>query len=219
MRPSPEPSLEALGRGLLDRCLRAILHRLRGIRTVLNGWLLMGLPDCEKLAVQRLMEEEQGLLDRLDRIRALLHEGPSVETLARGELPAIALAASFSLGTPEHGRERVPVPRDPVAGIALALWLEAQAGGSMTPLAPPPAWRIEEGRLRVELPGGAPSPVAWRARFPDLVVGEPAPGCVVFAGGLFGAAEGDYPESSSSADEAGESSVRSMNSGRGGEGQ
>lgn len=118
----------SLARDLLDRAMRATLHRLNGIHALLSGWLLIGIPPGQETAVEARLDEDRLLLARLSWLRGVLHAGVRPEVLLAGEAPRVLLAAALGLGTPEEAASRLPRFADPQAGLALALWAQAVRG-------------------------------------------------------------------------------------------
>jgi len=126
-----EPVLDSLLRELLARGFRSTLHRLRGLRGLLGGWIELGVPPGSEGRVQMRLEEDMVLLARLDWIGTMLHQAPPLKRLEAGEAPAVLLSAALGLGTPEEARERLPQIVDPAVALGLALWLQAVAPDGM----------------------------------------------------------------------------------------
>lgn len=122
--------MEPLGqpfRDLVDRCFGISLHRLRGVRGLLSGWIEIGVPEGEQKRVQHRMDEDLRLLGRLDWLRSMLHHAPPRKRVLLGEAPAVFLACALGLGTPEEAGERLPLINQPEAALALALWLQMRS--------------------------------------------------------------------------------------------
>jgi len=102
------------------------LHRLRGVRGLLSGWIEVGVPEGEQGRVHQRLEEDLLLLGRLDWLRSVLHHAPPRQRILLGEAPAVLLACALGIGTPEEAGERLPIINKPEAALALALWLQMQ---------------------------------------------------------------------------------------------
>lgn len=111
-------------RDLVDRCFSITLHRLRGVRGLISGWIEIGIPPGEEHRLRDRMEEDLQLLARLDWLRSLLHHDPPLERCYGGEAPMVLLAAALGVGTPEEAGTSMPEILSPEAAIALALWLQ-----------------------------------------------------------------------------------------------
>jgi|FLOH01.1.fsa_nt_gi hypothetical protein len=111
---------------LVDRCFSMNLHRLRGVRGLLSGWIEIGVPESEQSRLRQRMDEDLLLLGRLDWLRSMLHHAPPRQRILLGEAPAVLLACALGLGTPEEARERLPIIHQAEAAVALALWLQMQ---------------------------------------------------------------------------------------------
>jgi hypothetical protein len=120
-------ALNSIHRDLLHRAFRASLHRLRGLRALLGGWIEIGVPPGSEHRVQPRLEEDMVLLARLDWLGTMMHHAQPPARLHAGEAPQVLLAAALGLGTPEEARERLPHIVDPEAALALALWIQAKA--------------------------------------------------------------------------------------------
>lgn len=119
------PLLREYGlRDLLDRCFSITLHRLRGVRGLISGWIEVGVPPGEEHRLRERMEEDLQLLARLDWLRSLLHHDPPLERCYGGEAPMVLLAAALGVGTPEEAGTLMPDIVSPEAAVALALWLQ-----------------------------------------------------------------------------------------------
>lgn len=114
-------------RDLVDRCFSISLHRLRGVRGLLSGWIEIGVPQGEQNRVHQRMDEDLLLLGRLDWLRSLLHHSPPRQRILNGEAPAVLLACALGMGTPEEAAERLPVIEQAEASLALSLWLQMRA--------------------------------------------------------------------------------------------
>lgn len=112
---------------LVDRCFSICLHRLRGVRGLLSGWIEIGVPAGEQARVHQRMDEDLLLLGRLDWLRSLLHHAPPRQRVLLGEAPAVLLACALGMGTPEEAGNRLPEILQPEAALALALWLQIRA--------------------------------------------------------------------------------------------
>lgn len=127
---NPQSEADPFGqtfRDLVDHCFSISLHRLRGVRGLLNGWIEIGVPPGEQHRVHQRMDEDLLLLGRIDWLRALLHHSPPRQRVMKGEAPAVFLACALGLGTPEEAGQRLPVIEQPEAGLGLALWLQKRA--------------------------------------------------------------------------------------------
>ncbi|MGB0952225.1 MAG: hypothetical protein ACPG31_03290 [Planctomycetota bacterium] len=111
-------------RDLVDRCFSITLHRLRGVRGLISGWIEIGVPPGEEHRLRERMEEDLQLLARLDWLRSLLHHDPPLERCYGGEAPMVLLAAALGVGTPEEAGTSMPEILAPEAAMALALWLQ-----------------------------------------------------------------------------------------------
>ena len=121
--PMSQPNHPLLG-DLVDRCFSITLHRLRGVRGVISGWIEIGIPPGEEHRLNERMDEDLTLLARLDWLRSILHHSPPMQRCYGGEAPQVLLAAALGVGTPEEAGERLPDIKDPEAAVALALWLQ-----------------------------------------------------------------------------------------------
>lgn len=119
-----DPSFEPILRDLLARAFRSTLHRLRGLRALLGGWVECGVPPGSEGRVRVRLEEDMVLLARLDWLGSMLHHPQPLKLLQAGEAPSVLLAAALGLGTPEEARERLPRVPDPEMAVALALALQ-----------------------------------------------------------------------------------------------
>lgn len=176
-------------RSLLARAFRFTLHRLRGLRALMGGWIEIGVPPGSEARVRGLLEEDMSLLARLDWIGTLLSHAPIAKRLEAGEAPAVLLAAALGLGTPEEGRARLPEPATPRAALALATWIHAKAPEAV--LGRDLLMRWEGRSLVVELADPRPAELAgWVAEFGDLVLRR-EPQSLGFRPGLFQPRGGD----------------------------
>ena len=121
--PLPQP-FQPLLHDLVDRCFSIALHRLRGVRGLISGWIEIGIPEGEEHRLRERMEEDLTLLARLDWLRSILHHSPPIQRCYAGEAPQVLLAAGLGVGTPEEAGGRLPDIKDPEAAVALALWLQ-----------------------------------------------------------------------------------------------
>jgi hypothetical protein len=112
---------------LVDRCFSICLHRLRGVRGLLSGWIEIGVPEGEQHRVHQRMDEDLLLLGRLDWLRSLLHHAPPRQRVLLGEAPAVFLACALGMGTPEEAGDRLPKILQPEAALALSLWLQIRS--------------------------------------------------------------------------------------------
>ncbi|MFK5956037.1 MAG: hypothetical protein QM477_06295 [Planctomycetota bacterium] len=117
-------SFDPLLSDLVDRCFSITLHRLRGVRGLISGWIEIGIPQGEQHRLRERMEEDLALLARLDWLRAVLHHSPPIQRCYGGEAPAVLLATALGVGTPEEAGDRLPDIASPEAAVALALWLQ-----------------------------------------------------------------------------------------------
>jgi len=109
---------------LVDRCFSITLHRLRGVRGLISGWIEIGVPEGGRHRLREHMEEDLTLLARLDWLRAFMLHAPPMQRCFSGEAPQVLLAAGLGIGTPEEAGEQLPDIKDPEAAFALALWLQ-----------------------------------------------------------------------------------------------
>ncbi len=126
----PQPAEEPFGqdfKDLVDRCFSISLHRLRGVRGLLSGWIEIGVPEGEQARVHQRMDEDLLLLGRLDWLRSMLHHSPPRQRVLHGEAPAVFLACALGMGTPEEAGDRLPIINQPEAALAVALWLQRRA--------------------------------------------------------------------------------------------
>jgi hypothetical protein len=159
-----DPSLEPVLRDLLARAFRSTLHRLRGLRALLGGWIECGVPPGAESRVPLRLEEDMILLARLDWIGSMLHHPQPLKLLESGEAPSVLLAAALGLGTPEEARERLPRVPDPEMAVALALALQILAPNGT--LERDLSLRWEDHHLVVESEKRRPADLsAWRAAF------------------------------------------------------
>lgn len=125
--PPELQGLEGAFRDLLDSCFSINLHRLRGVRGLLSGWIEIGVPPGEHHRVQVRIDEDLCLLARLDWLRSFLHHTPPRSMVLQGEAPQVLLACALGLGTPEEAKDRLPTIQRPDAALALSLWLQLRA--------------------------------------------------------------------------------------------
>lgn len=189
--PSPaawSPQEEEALRDLLDRAMRAAIHRLRGGRGLLSGWALLGVPKDHESRVKDRLEEDRLLLGRLDWIRGVLRAGPRLEVILAGEAPQVILAAALELGTPEEAGDRLPRHKDARAALALALWARWAVGEE--PGHEPVALEFADGALvaRAQCPVPREVDATWTARFADLLLAPASAESIRFRRGLFAAA-------------------------------
>lgn len=164
-----DPALEPLLRDLLARAFRSTLHRLRGLRALLGGWIEIGVPPGSEGRVRMRLEEDMLLLARLDWLGTMMHYPLPVKRLHAGEAPAVLLASALGLGTPEEARERLPQVLDPEAAIALAFWLQAVAPDGLADHDLHLSWSSRSLVVTVKSPREA-SLDAWRAAFAPLAL-------------------------------------------------
>jgi hypothetical protein len=172
-------------RFLLARAFRLTLHRLRGLRALMGGWIEIGVPPGSEPRVRTLLEEDMQLLARLDWIGTLLAHAPVAQRLEAGEAPAVLLAAALGVGTPEEAHAALPLVQEPRAALALATWLQAKAPDAVLGRDAHLRW---EGRsLVVELAAPRPAELGeWEAHYGELVTRR-EPHALVFRPGLFAA--------------------------------
>ena len=166
---------------LLNEAMRATLHRLRGVRGLILGWAMVGVPVSEENKLQNRLDEDLVLLGRLDWLRAMLHQPPTLERLEKGEAPSVLLAAALRLGTPEEAQETLPLITQPLASLALCLWCLARAGTDEQPLTT--SWK--DGSLVVSHSGkGLPSK-KWVDSFAKYTLDHSTEGEVRFRADCF----------------------------------
>ncbi len=176
--PRFETGLQESLHDLVDRCFSISLHRLRGVRGLINGWLEIGVPEAEKPKLHSHMEEDLVLLARLDWLRSFLHHNPPLERCVGGEAPTVFLAAALGLGTPEEAGEQLPEIKDAEAALALALWLQ----GSTTAYDSASiqvSWPDNHLEVRLAVQQDWPAIKLWRAQFASFLVAE-QPHCLRF---------------------------------------
>lgn len=190
LKPPLKPlSLDDLLRALLARSYRAVLHRLRGIRALLGGWVEVGVPPGSEHRVRARLDEDMALLQRLDWIGSMLIHTPPLQRMEAGEAPQVLLAVALGMSSPEEARTRLPVIHDPRAAVGAALWLQACATECVLDYDVHLRW---EGRsLRIELvrPHAADLP-EWEASYGDLLLRR-EPAALVFRPGLFAPAQAE----------------------------
>ena len=125
MTATPLAPFQPQLRDLVDRCFGITLHRLRGVRGLISGWIEVGIQPGSEHRLKERMEEDLILLGRLDWLRSMLHHTPPMERCFGGEAPAVLLSAALGIGTPEEAGGQLPEIIDPEAAIALAIWLQA----------------------------------------------------------------------------------------------
>lgn len=180
----PKPtSPDELLRALLAKCYRAVLHRLRGLRTLLGGWIEIGVPPGSEDRVRSRLEEDMALLARLDWIGSMLITTPPPERMEAGEAPTVLLAVALGISSPEEARARLPRIREPRAAVAAALWLQAQAPNCVLDHDARLGW---EGRSwTIDLTtAGATNLSAWETAYGDLLLRR-TPQRLVFRPGCF----------------------------------
>ena len=94
----PDP-LEPLLKGLLSKTFRTTLHRLRGLRALLGGWIEIGVPPGSEHRVHARLEEDMLLLARLDWVGTMLPAPPPCSRLEAGEAPSVLLATALGFGS------------------------------------------------------------------------------------------------------------------------
>lgn len=170
-------------RQLLARAFHSTLHRLRGLRALLGGWIEIGVPPGSEERVRDRLGEDMTLLARLDWLGSMLFLTPPLQRLEAGEAPSVLLAVALGFGSPEEARERLPVILAPRAGLALALYLQNRAPEAV--LGHDLQLRWEGRSLVVDFaapsPSGAAEPEAELAEF--LLRHEPQ--TLAFRPGLF----------------------------------
>jgi len=159
-----------------------VLHRLRGLRALLGGWIEIGVPPGSEDRVQGRLEEDMAMLARLDWLGTMLISPPPLERMNAGEAPIVLLAVALGLSSAEEARARMPQILEPRAAVAAALWLQAKARDGVIDHDVRLIW---EGRglgftLSVAPPSSMPE---WEAAFGDLLLHSNAqrivfrPGC------------------------------------------
>ena len=176
--PRFDSSLQATLHDLVNRCFSITLHRLRGVRGLVHGWLEIGVPETEMPRLRAHMEEDLVLLARLDWLRSFLHHSPPLERCTGGEAPSVFLAAALGLGTPEEAKERLPEIKDAEAALALSLWLQgcttAYDSESIRV-----SWPDHHLEVQLAIQQDWPGIKAWRAQFGSFLVIE-KPHCLRF---------------------------------------
>lgn len=164
-----DPSLEPALRDLLARVFRSTLHRLRGLRALLGGWIECGVPPGSEGRVHLRLEEDMLLLARLDWLGSMMNHPLPLKRLEAGEAPAVLLAAALGLGTTEEAGARLPQVIDAEAAIALAFWLQTVAPDGVLDLDLHLQWQnrslVIESTHR-----GAADLGPWRAAFSALAL-------------------------------------------------
>ena len=182
-----KPSLDDSLRALLARSFRAVLHRLRGIRALLGGWVEVGVPPGSEHRVRPRLDEDMALLQRLDWIGSMLIHAPPLQRMEAGEAPQVLLAVALGMSSPEEARARLPVIHEPRAAVGAALWLQACAPECVLDCDVHLRW---EGRsLRLELTRPHAVDLAdWEASYGDLLLHRES-SAIVFRPGVFAPAQ------------------------------
>lgn len=175
--------METLLRDLLGKSFHAVLHRLRGLRALLGGWIEIGVPPGSEDRVHSRLEEDMALLARLDWIGSMMITTPPPERMEAGEAPGVLLAVALGISSAEEARARLPLIQNPRAAVAAALWLHASAPHCVLNHDARLAW---EGRsLVIELTAVRPADLAeWDAAYASLILSRD-PRRIVFRPGCF----------------------------------
>ena len=181
--------MEDLLRALLARSFRAVLHRLRGIRGLLGGWVEVGVPPGSEHRVRARLDEDMALLQRLDWLGSMLIHTPPLQRMEAGEAPQVLLAVALGMGSPEEARAKLPGILEPRAAVGAAVWLQACAPECALGYDVHLRW---EGRsLRIELARPHAAELAeWEASYGDLLLHR-EPAAIVFRPGLFSPAQAE----------------------------
>lgn len=167
--PQPSPLDEHLRR-LVIRAFRTLLHRLRGLRSLLGGWVEVGVPPGSEARVPALLQEDIALLARLDWIGTLLMYPPPLERMEGGEAPTVLLAVALGLGSPEEARARLPQIVEPRAAVAAAIWLQLRVPDGVLDREVRMDWEGRSLTLAVESAAESDDTAAWSAAYGDLLL-------------------------------------------------
>lgn len=168
MSSDPSSFAHILARELLTLSFRATLHRLRGVRSLLSGWAMLGPGSTEEKTLNLRLKEDKTLLARLDWIHSFQNTFLDPALLLSGEAPAVLLAARLGLGTPEEAYKTLPSYSEPGIALGIAFTLQALARTAADPnLKPLIHIQIKNGQTHFQLPeewGGQELPVfeLWR---------------------------------------------------------
>ena len=174
----------------LNAAMKATLHRLRGVRGLILGWAMVGVPHGEEAKLQSRLDEDLSLLGRLDWLRAVLYQTPAISRLERGEAPDVLLAAALRYGTPEEAGDRLPDILLPQAAIAISIYF-ANLSEENSPFEL--GW--SEGSLSLTFPHFCSPSLEWQNCFGSLLLPEKHENTLSFRADCFRPAGANLPRS------------------------